>query len=249
MADPQTRTKRPSKRAEIRIRGVKRYTVQGVTYTYHTASGARLPNYPYSDPRFRAAFDAAQFAHETQTESLDRWGMQEHPMSLNLQSHPLTKTPHHVAFSVPDLIRFVVTGKPDQVLIYHSGNLALDGSVNDLVRDKQRYALLAKEFGILSLQQARIADGAYQYYAIRTDGSLRGLPQNAIYGRITPDEFAVLTAINERQASLSVSRVIRDTLSITDSDASAWRNSMIRRGWLTNGRPPELTQLGLSLLN
>lgn len=238
-----------SKRSAVRKKGVKRYDVQGVTYTYHTASGTRLPNLPYDHPAFIEAYDRAVFQHETKTDSAQKWGFQEDVVDIRDAAFKLSKEPDAVAFTVPDIIRFVVTGKRDQVLIYHSGNLALDGERNDVVRDKQRYSMLAAESGLLTLQQSRMGPGAYQYYAIRTAGTMQGLPQHAIYGRITPDEYTALNAINERQASISVSRVIRDALSLTDAEATEWRNSMIRRGWLTNGRPPELTTLGLSLLH
>lgn len=236
-------------RTDFRPIGVNRYEVQGVTYTYYRPSRARLPNLPLNDPDFIEAYDRAVFAHETGTESYERWGQIEEARQVDKADFKLAKKPDAVGFSVPDIIRFVLSAERDQVMIYHIGNLAIDGVTNPVVRDKQRYAMLAADFHALSLQQSKIGPGIYQYYALRTPEPLRGLPQHAIQGRITPDEYTALTAINERQASLSVSRVIRDTLSITDIEAGAWRGNMIDRGWLTNGRPPELTALGLSLLS
>lgn len=90
----------------------------------------------------------------------------------------------------------------------------------------------------MRLRQTRVAPGWSHYFAIRTKDLVRG----------TPDEYLALVAISERQASISVSRVIRDGRGFNDNDASKMRNNIIRKGWLTNARPPELTMLGLSLL-
>ena len=67
--------------------------------------------------------------------------------------------------------------------------------------------------------------------------------------RLGADEYEALHAIDARQASVSTQRAIRDALGISDADAVEMRNNFIRRGWLTNGRPPQITDLGEKVMN
>jgi hypothetical protein len=170
-------------------------------------------------------------------------GLQE---SAPLLAPPVV--PHCVAHSVPQVIRFVWSADPGAVVYYHHGNLLEDARREPLIRHKGRYVAVCIQFDILHPRQRRGVAGDTHYYAVRSPNSLHGLPRNVFDGTITPDEFQALCAVKERQASMATSRAIRDALGVSESDASDMRNSFIRRGWLTNGRPPELTDLGLSMM-
>lgn len=237
-----------SKKPDFRPGDVKRYKVDGVTYTYHRASGTRLPDLDFNDPAFISALETARFNASCQTEAQARWGNLAGFEEVPIEKIRSSITPDVVAFIFPQLVRFVQAAKAGHVLLYYSGDLATDSARNPDIKDRARYISIVHDFGLVQLRQARVAAGWSHYFAIRTDEAIRGTPEHIVRGRITPEEYLALVAINERQASISVSRAIRDHLGTSDDDASQIRNSMIRRGWLTNTRPPELTPLGLSLL-
>lgn len=190
----------------------------------------------------------AEDAAHTKSSAVSRWGFMDSISSVGFKDFRPPKQPDAIAYSVPQIIRFIHTSKAGHVIFYHGGDLANDARADPVMHDKQRYMLMASKFGVVALRQSRVGDQWRQYYAIRTDESLIGIPSAAITGQITPDEYTALTAINERQASISITRVIRDALGISDHEAGEWRNAFIRNGWMTNGRPPELTRCGLSLL-
>jgi hypothetical protein len=208
----------------------------------------RLPDLSYDHPDFIAAIKQANTANVSRSDFLERWGQITTPKDLRITDFLPPKQPDAVAYSLPQIIQFMHVARKGHILLYHSGDLATDIANNIMCRDKQKYLQIARELDLVGLRQSRVRDGWYHYYAVRTDTSLRGCPLNMLTGTITPDEFIALTAINERQAAISVTRCIRNALSTTDHEASDIRNKMIRKGWVTNGRPPELTPLGLSLL-
>lgn len=243
--------KRPVNRSlsngvEVRQKGLKGYTVQGVRYLYHRASGTLLPNLPNDHPDFVAAYDAAERDHKIRSRGK---GLRARIEALPWPSHVAIKfTPDVVAYSVAMAASFVLNAKPDNVLLYHVGDLGLDQAKDQSVKDRAQYIKVAAAFDLVSLRRARVAEGWTEYYATRTEETLVGCPSHVLRGDVTPDEYMALVALNERQASQSTSRAIRDELGINDQEAASIRNRFIDSGWLDNGRPPELTTLGLSLL-
>lgn len=236
-----------SKQLRFRARGVKRYSVQGVTYTYHVKSGARLPDLPYNDPRFVRALAFAEQQSKIKSRAAER--------STTTATHtevPASKAKIRaadmVAYSLIQCANFVLSASSGSVLIYHSGDLAQESASATTVRDRQQYMLIAAEFDLVSLRQERVSESWYHYYAVRTKEPIRWLPRHVIQADITPDEYRALRALDERQPAVSTTRAIRDELGISDIAAADIRRDFINRGWLDNGRPPEMTALGLSLL-
>lgn len=234
---------------EVRNAIVKRYLSKGRRYVYHAATGANLPDLPLDHPDMQEAIRIAERNAETASSSADLWGGVV-PVGLSETIAPMAppSSPHVIAFSVPQIIRFVFRAAPGDVIYYHHGNLLEDARREQSVRQKGRYVALCCEFGLLGPRQKRGFGSDWHYYAVRTGQRLTGLPRYVLDGSITPDEYQSLVALSERQASMSTSRVIRDTLGISDTQASEIRNEFIQRGWLSNGRPPELTDKGLQLL-
>lgn len=235
-----------SKNSEVRQLRVKRYESQGVTYTYHRLTGTALPNLPYDHPTFIAAFKAEDDKIQKNTLPL---GYGEGIHDLHVDDFMPTSQIDAIAYSVPQIIKFVLVSKPGNCLFYHSGDLVADAQSHLDTKHKQQYLMLASEFGLLGLRQKRVRPNWNHYFAVRTDESIKGMPLNAVEGRISPEEYRALVAVNERQASVSVTRAIRDAIGTTDDDASQMRNDMIRKGWMMNTRPPELTDFGLSLMS
>lgn len=160
----------------------------------------------------------------------------------------LTRPPDAIAYSCDHVVRFLRGAREGNSLLYHGGDLALDASNDPGVRTKQRYVLIASDCGLLHLSQARVDVGFSHYYAIRTDDPLSAAPKKVLDGKLDPSDYIALLAISERQAAQSVARAIRDALGVRDDQAATVRNDFIRRGWLTNGRFPELTAAGHALL-
>lgn len=232
-----------SKHSKIRRRDVKSYQVQGVTYTYHRDTGIRLPNDP---SKWATAIEKIQTNQKTKSEAFQRFGFALE--NILIREVTPRHTPDMIAFSIRQTIHFTLNARSGDTLLYHSGDLANDITRDELLRDRQGYLLMAAGFGVVHLRQQRVRPSWSHYFATRSDESLVGIPKHAIHGDITPDEYRALNAINERQSALSVTRCIRDALGINDRAASDKRNDLIRQGWLTNGRPPELTEIGLEML-
>lgn len=239
---------RMSKVQKIRQGTIKRYKVQGVTYTYHRPSGVRLPDLPFSDPRFLAAHSAAedQMRIQSKNGAQRRGALSEIDVPVK-KMRPST-VPDAIAYTVPQCAHFVLQAKPKEVVLYHSGDLARDGASDALIRDKQQYLLLAAGFGLVSLRVARVQAGWSHYLAVRSEESLVGLPRRVLQCDISPSEYIALVAIDERQGAQATTRAIRDALGIRDAEAATLRNTLIEQGWLASTRPPELTALGRSLL-
>ena len=145
-------------------------------------------------------------------------------------------------------MRFLHGARPGHSLLYHCGDLALDAMNNPGARSKQRYVLIASDNGLLHLSQARVDVGFSHYFAVRTEDPVSTAPQRVLSGEVDPDDYIALLAVHERQSAQSVRRAIRDALGTNDDRAATIRDCMIQDGWLTSGRCPELTPLGLSLL-
>lgn len=236
-----------AKETKLRLKDVKRFELQGVTYTYHRPTGIPLPDLPYQDRRFIEALKAVRRQADIKSESgFDR----TKSLALLTAGFQETTPPQTdaVAFTVVQCAFFVLKAKPNAKLLYHSGDLATDSATDVRAKDRQQYIGLAASFGLLSLRMVRIQENWSHYYALRTEESLRGMPMHVLQCDITPSEYKALVAINEKQASKSVSRTIRDALACSDQQAADIRNAMIERGWLANSRPPELTSTGRQLM-
>lgn len=218
-----------SKAKEIRQKGVKRYSVQGVTYTYHRATGARLPDCSFSSHRFKMAFREAESQAANQPPRIIE------PAPRIARSYKIgdflpPQMPDAVAFSLTQCINFIFAADSGKILLYHSGDLLADASKDSMVKARQRYLHLVSTFDLIHLRQSRVSEGWSHYYAVKTNEPLTGMPQNAVSGRIGADDFTALTAVNERQSAIATSRAIRDALGISDIEAAEMRNQMIRAG-------------------
>lgn len=230
---------------EVRERGLNRVEIEGVTYVYHQASGVRLPDLPTDHPEFVEAYDAAQ---ATLTKEAPEWkperGVRPSPLP-RINRH---QSPKIVAFDLHQVARFVLGAKKGETMIYFSGDLAISQQKDQNLRERAQYLRIAADLGLVRLQQFRISAGWNDYFATRSDESIAGCPKHVLRCNISPSQYLALVAIMEKQAAVATSRAIRDHLGTNDTVAAQMRNEMINNGWLDNGRPPELTDLGLALL-
>lgn len=225
---------------------VKTVTAKGRTYHYHRPTMKRLPD-DISDPKvLDEAIRKIEGAERIQSSMPETVGALDVP-ETRAEMIP-RHTPDMVAFTIPAVVGFILRAVPGDSLLYHTGDLAVDGARDELLRIRQTYLRLMADFNLVHLRQQRSRPGWTHYFATRSREPLKGVPRHALHADISPDEYTALIAVNERQSAKSVTRTIRDALGITDTAAADLRNEMIRRGWLTLGRPPELTDLGLHLL-
>lgn len=237
----------PANRVEVRPEDVKTYSSKGKTYHYHRPTGQRLPDNIDEPGVLAAAIQKIEDQQRIGSELPAIIGLDVDIPACASELKPEMQS-LAVAFTMPAVVGFVLRAKAKETLHYHSGDLALDGSRDQLLRIRQAYLRAMAEFGAVHLRQQRVRPNWSHYFATRSTESLTGIPKHLMHADISPDEYTALVAVNERQSAKAVSRCIRDALGITDQAASTIRNDMILRGWLTNGRPPELTDLGLSLL-
>lgn len=231
---------------EVRQKGLKDFISKGVRYVYHRASGTRLPDLNYDHPDFVAAYDAAESAHRIRSRGK---GLALKVRSVVWPNQTGIKyQPDVAAFTTHMAANFVMKARPGEIMLYHVGDLAHDQATDTALKDRAQYVNLAHALDLVALRRHRVTEGWTEYYGVRTSESLVGCPSHVLRGDITPDEYFALVALNERQSSQSTSRAIRDALAIDDQQAAAMRNAFLDRGWLENGRPPELSPLGMSLL-
>ena len=227
------------------VTGIKRDVKPSGVYVYHRASGARLPDLPASDPRFIDAYRAAEVEYQNRIKTA---AQRINPMPIASINHNLPVPPDAVIFAISHAVSWVFSSRAGDVVYYHYGAISADQVGNPSLQRKSAYFRLIGDFGLVRLRQRRAAEGLTHYYAARTDVPLRNMPQNVLSGAVEPIDYGAVLAVLERQPAQSVARCLRDALALSERDSAALRNDMIRRGWLTNGRPPELTELGLSVL-
>jgi hypothetical protein len=227
------------------VSSIKETKIDGRRYVYHRASGARLPDKPFDDPEFTSAFLDAERDHQNATAAKDK-KLITRPAPIITETAPPV-TPDAIVYTVTQIVAWLHRARSGDVCYYHFGSLQIDATSED-VAEKRSYVRLMAEFGAVMLRQRRSDENVNHYYAIRTDEQLAHLPRNVVTGTVTADEYVAIMAISERQAAVSVARSIRDALGIDDHAAAEIRNSFIRRGWLTNGRPPQITIRGESVL-
>lgn len=230
--------------ADFGVSTIKETRANGKRYVYHRASGTRLPDLPVGHPEFIRAFLAAEASHRNADVIASQRITPAPPPEIDITPPVI---PDCIASRVDQIIAWVHSAEAGEVCHYHFGSLPLDQMASDIAA-KRAYTKVLADFEVVRLRQHRIGENLNHYYAVRTDESLKHMPRNVLTGTVSADEYTAVLAITERQASLSVARVIRDALGLTDFRASQMRNDFIRRGWLTNGRPPELTERGLSVL-
>ena len=241
------------RRKHFKVKALREFPVSAVNvvatgnrrYVYHRASSRPLPDLPFEHPDFIAAVLAAETEFQNATAAASQKLTPIKPRLIKDQAPPVT--PDAIAYSVEQIIAWVHRARAGDICYYHFGSLTIDAET-DAVAKKRGYTKLLAEFGSILLRQRRADDGAAHYYAIRTDEPLAHLPRNVLTGTVTADEYTAVVAIMERQSSQSVARAIRDAVGTTDDIASQMRNAFIRRGWITNSRPPQLTELGMSVL-
>lgn len=237
---------------EVRKSLINSYISKGQRYTYHRPSGKRLPDLPLDDPRLMEAIQEIERTTEIKSGAAETWGGRVHipPREDGLARMETPVAPDVVAFSVPQIIRFIFRARQGSVIYYHHGNLLDDARRDPNTRHNGRYISTCISLGLLAPRQERAFDTETHYFAVRTSESAAapGMPRNTLDGTITPDEYEALRAIDERQASISTSRAIRDALGISDDQASQMRNDFINRGWLTHERLPAPTALGVSMM-
>lgn len=229
----------------VKLRGVRRYRYGDRTYTYHRASGAPLPDLPETHPDFIAAFKRAEVDHKNRMACCDQVLKASPPKPV---AHSVPITPQAIIMTYHQAISWLFGAAPGHTVYYHVGHAANDRTRDQDTDFKVRYFHLLGEFEAVNLRQARVAEDHTYYFAIRSENSLRYLPQNVLTGSVTPLEYQAIDALLHRPGDLSVARCLRDYLNISADEASEMRNDFIRRGWLTNGRPPEPTRLGLSVV-
>lgn len=227
---------------------LNRVISKGKQYVYHRPTGTRLPSLSEDHPEFIAAYQSAEEMLRIQTSAPKRFGPTAHLKHISIKDVAPPVDIDAIAYHLKHVVQFIFAARQGNIIYYHAGNIAVDAGSDPVVYDKQRYAQLMHTFGLLDLRRSKVATDWYQYFAVRTDTPAGHTPKAATAARVTPDEYEALVAVMERQAALSVSRAIRDHVGLSDEAARKMRNDMINRGWITNTRPPELTDLGLHLL-
>ena len=224
---------------------VKRFFSKGVEYCYHRPSGKSLPALPPNDPRSQSAL------RRVETE----WRRIEGMVDEKIQPLPqpdirtgVPITPDIVIYFPQQATAWLFSADEGEAAYYHFGAIATDQRINPVIEQIRQYFALLHEFELVRLRQTRSTEGNTHYYAIRTGHSLRGMPGNVLSGAVLPIEYSAINALTERQAAQSVARCLRDALGLSETAAREMRNDFINRGWITNGRPPEITDKGLSVI-
>ena len=104
--------------------------------------------------------------------------------------------------------------------IYHVGNLSADRAASIELNRLAEMAMLLAELGIINSTQSRLnlAAGAQQIYqATRT--MQRHPPRALVMGEISATDYRALQALSTRQASVSVTRTIRDAACVSERTA------------------------------
>lgn len=153
-----------------------------------------------------------------------------------------------VGYSITQCARFVLSSKRDERLIYHSGDLATDSTTDARVRDKTAYINLTAQLGLVGLRQERVGEHWSNYVAVRSDMPIKAAPSRVLHLDLTVEQWRALHAMVERQAHVSVQRAMRSALQCSNEHAAELLRNMIRDGWISHGRPPELTDLGRAML-
>lgn len=164
-------------------------------------------------------------------------------------NHAVPVQPDAIIYQLSQAVSWLYNAKSKETAYYHCGFIAVDQQGSQDLVEKRMYFSLVAGFGLVWPRQKRITDQLTHYFAIRTEEPLSGMPRNVLSGTVLPSEYTIMRALSERQSSLSVARCIRDAIGTTDSDAREIRNSLIRRGWMTNDASPALTEVGLSVLD
>jgi hypothetical protein len=135
--------------------------------------------------------------------------------------------------------------------VYHIGNLVADRSAFPALHQLAETVLLLQETGWLVGAQQRIrlptVDG-WSYACVRT-GSGRA-PRAVLAGTITATHYRAMEAIRARAAAVSVTRAVRDALSVSDDTAAELVSTMRRKGWVIEQpvKGWELSPAGTKLL-
>ncbi len=135
--------------------------------------------------------------------------------------------------------------------LYHVGELARDITDDPKIREMKNLAMALSDTGIVRLTQDRAEQGLSLYIATRTDAALSSGPWNVISGKFSATHYQVIRALDDEigaSTAMSAARIIRDRLSLTESESAMMFKEMVQCGYITT-RPLALTELGVKLLS
>jgi len=153
-----------------------------------------------------------------------------------------------VVFSVDQFRDWLYTAKRDELCLYHSGSIVIDQESMHHLKPLGDYASLMSDLGAVLLNQSRKGAGLYHYLARRTSMKAVSIPKLVGTGAVEVPFYICLKAIKTRDPHKSVKRAIRDILSCSEKESAAMFNKLVSQGYITEGRPPALTETGVSVL-
>lgn len=156
--------------------------------------------------------------------------------------------PDCVAFDRDQLRDWLFRARAGERCLYHIGQMLIDQEDRPTLRLMGDYAALMAEFGVILLNQKRVAAGLYQYFASRTSVQVRSVPRAVASGDVEIRLFLSLRAIHTRAPDVSARRAVRDALSCSEHASQEVLDSMMAAGLLSPGRPPTITDAGMMVI-
>lgn len=134
---------------------------------------------------------------------------------------------------------------------YHIGNLVSDRVAYPELHMLAETILLLQEGGFVIGGQQRIrlvTVQGYAYSVTRTGGGKA--PRSVLSGVLTATQYRALEAIRGRASAVSITRAVRDALSISEASAQQIVEALRKRGWVAEQpvKGWELSQSGSKLL-
>lgn len=154
--------------------------------------------------------------------------------------------------TVAELIAWARKAQPRDAVIYHVGQLVTDRQRVIGLHDLAETVGLLQDTGFLVGSQAPMSLAAFTgrvYWAIRTGGGW--MPKSVADQRIDATVFRALRAVRDRDAAMSATRTIRDSLALSETLAvdvltRLYALRLIQEA--PGGRGWQLTELGQRML-
>lgn len=169
----------------------------------------------------------------------------------------MSTLPSHVVASVPEFIKWLKAAMPNEICLYHTGDIGVDRKKLTLtyINDLADTAMLLSETGYVILSQSRYYLPTHDGWAYHAQRTGRGYAPKAIMdGKLTSFEWRALRALRDRDADISATRAVRDALSFamssSDQSAEALLQALKARRLVQEapGKGWELSKLGVGAL-
>ncbi len=153
-----------------------------------------------------------------------------------------------VVFSVDQFRDWLYEAVRGELCLYHSGSMGIDKESRPHLQELGGYANLMSDLDAVNLISARKGPGLYHYLARRTSLKASSIPRLVGTGMVGVQFYICLRAIHTRDPHLSVKRAIRDILSCSEEESAKMFSDLVKKGFIREGRPPSLTEAGVSVL-